>query len=150
MASGPLSPERPRPASPAPEPFAAAAAYGLLFVFGALQGLTGSLQYSRGIGPVPVAAACFALAIGATCWLCAVGMGAPGGAVAPAAGWVVATFALAMTNRNGTVVITNSAAGGLYLYGGALCAAVAVGVAFSRRPRPHTTGLPPPKDPASL
>jgi hypothetical protein len=62
----------------------------------------------------------------------------------------VATFALAVSDRNGTVVITNSTAGVIYLYGGALCAAVAVGVAFSRRSRPYTTRLPPPKDPASL
>jgi Family of unknown function (DUF6113) len=112
-----------------------AGAYGVLFLFGLLQGLTGSLQYSRGIGPVPVAAIIFALAIGLTCWLCARGMGAAAGAVAPAAGWVVATFALAMPDSNGTVVITNSTAGQVYLYGGALCAAIAVGVALSRRNR---------------
>ncbi len=107
----------------------------MLFLFGLLQGLTGSLQYSRGLGAVPVAAIIFALAIGLTCWLSAQGMGMAAGAAAPAAGWVLASFALALPSSNGTVVITNSTAGQVYLYGGALCAAVAVGIAFSRRSR---------------
>ena len=138
MASGPQAQEpSPRRPPPAAATFATAGAYGLLFAFGALQGLTGSLQFSRGAGPVPLAALGFAAAIGLTCWLCARGMGSPGGAVAPAAGWVVVSFVLAMPNSNGTVVITNSTAGAVYLYGGALCAVVAVGAAFSRRPRSY-------------
>jgi Family of unknown function (DUF6113) len=135
--------------SSAPDP-PAAVAYGLLFAFGALQGLTGSFQYGRDIGPIPVAAAGFVLAIGATCWLCAVGLNGPGGAVAPAAGWAVTSFALAISDRSGTVVITNSTAGAIYLYGGALCAAVVVGFSFFRRSRPYSAGLPPPKDRAAL
>ena len=35
----------------------AAAGYSMLFLLGLLQGLVGAFQYSRSIGPVPVAAA---------------------------------------------------------------------------------------------
>ena len=127
--------------------------YLLLLVFGVLQGLTGSLQFSRSLGPVPVAAVCFAVAIGATCWVFGRATRSVAAALVPAVGWLVASYSLAMPNSSGSVVITNSLAGEIYLYGGALCAAIGVGASFggwtraqqadrsartagSRRPRP--------------
>jgi hypothetical protein len=115
--------------------FATATGYGLLLVFGLLEGLTGSVQFSRGIGPVPLAAIGFALGIGLTCALCGRGMGSGWGAICPSAGWVIASFAMAMPDKSGSVVITNSTAGQVYLYGGALCAAIGVGVGMSRWPQ---------------
>jgi len=111
--------------------FTTAGGYGLLLVLGLLQGLTGSLQFSRGIGHVPLAAIAFAALIGLTCALCGRGMGTTWGAISPAAGWLLASFAMAMPVKNGTVVITNSAAGQVYLYAGTLCAAIGVGLGLS-------------------
>ena len=45
--------------------------YGVLFLFGAVQGLIGSFQYSRASGPVPVAALICCAVILATCVLAA-------------------------------------------------------------------------------
>ena len=47
------------------------AVYVVLFVFGAVQALVGSFQYSRVSGPVPVAALACCAAILATCVLAA-------------------------------------------------------------------------------
>ncbi len=117
-------------------------AYGLLFLFGLLQGMTGSFQYSRSIGPVPVAAAGFALAIGLTCVLCGRGMRSAVGALAPAIGWLLASFVLGMPMPSGSVVITNTAAGQVYLYAGALSAAIGVGVGLSGWTRKPAMPLP--------
>lgn len=135
MASGPGSSRSPGQAAPAGDTVATASGYSLLALFGLLQGVTGSFQFARSAGPVPVAAIGFALAIGITCALCARGMGSAWGAICPAAGWLVACFALAMPAKSETVVITNTGAGQVYLYGGALCAAIGVGIGLSGRGR---------------
>ena len=109
---------------------AATGFYLVLLVLGVLLGLTGAFQFSRGIGPVPVGAVLFVLAVGAVCWLCGRATRSVGGALVPAVGWIVASFSMAMPNTSGSVVITNSIAGEIYLYGGALCAAIGVGAAF--------------------
>jgi len=110
-------------------------AYVLLFVLGGLQGLIGCFFYSAALGPVPAAALAFAMAIFATSVLAAWGMQAPTAGLMPAVGWFAASFVLAMTTPGGSVVITNTAAGKWFLYGGALCAAAGVVVAFARTPR---------------
>ena len=107
-----------------------AAVYGMLFLLGAVQGVIGSFQYSWTAGPVPVAAiACCAVLL-ATCLLGAWSMRSVSGAVAPAAGWIVAAFVLSMPVSNGSVIITNTAAGRWYLYGGTLCAVAGVVLSF--------------------
>jgi hypothetical protein len=110
-------------------------AYVLLFVLGGLQGLIGCFFYSTAFGPVPAAALAFALAIFATAVLAAWGMQTPTAGLMPAVGWFAASFVLAMATPGGSVVITNTAAGKWFLYGGALCAAAGVVVAFARTPR---------------
>ncbi|HUK71862.1 MAG TPA: hypothetical protein VLW50_24365 [Streptosporangiaceae bacterium] len=142
MESVPGSAERKRAAARGKGP-AAAGAYGLLFLFGLLQGMTGSFQYGRSVGPVPVAAVGFALAIGLTCVLCGRGMRSAGGALAPAIGWLLASFVLAMSRPSGSVVITNTAAGEVYLFAGALGAAIGAGVGFSGWSRKQAMPLPP-------
>jgi hypothetical protein len=107
------------------------AACAVLVLFGLLQGLTGAFQFSRTVAGLPLAAAGFAIMIGVSCWLSGWGMGAAGGAFATAAGWVSGAFAMALPDGNGSVVITNTAAGEVFLYGGALCAAIGVGVCLS-------------------
>ena len=104
--------------------------YGVLFVLGAVEGTIGSFQYSRTAGPVPLAALAFCAALLVTCLLAGWAMGAVSGALVPAIGWLVASFVLSMPVTNGSVIITASAPGEWYLYGGTLSAVIAVLAAF--------------------
>jgi hypothetical protein len=52
--------------------------------------------------------------------LCGWGTMTFSGALAPAAGWLLASFYLSMGTHQGSVIITNTTAGKWYLYGGAL------------------------------
>jgi Family of unknown function (DUF6113) len=122
---------------------ARAAGYVLLFVFGAAQGAVGAFQFSRGVGHVPLAAFGFALAIGITCGACGKGTRSAAGAVAPALGWLLTAFILAMPRASGSVVITNTLGGQVYLYGGALSAAIGVGFGLAGSTRRPVTPLPP-------
>jgi hypothetical protein len=106
-------------------------AYALLFVLGALEGLLGCFHYSGTLGPVPAAALAFAAAIFVTCVLAAWGMRTPTAGLMPAVGWFAAAFVLAMATPGGSVVITSTAPGKWFLYGGAACAAAGVVVAFA-------------------
>ena len=105
--------------------------YVMLFVLGAVQGLIGSFQYSQ--PPAPLIAIVLVVIIFATCAGCGWGVGSFGAALLPAAGWLLASFIIAMPRPNGSVVVTASAAGEWYLYGGALaCAAGCVTGFFTR------------------
>jgi hypothetical protein len=94
----------------------------MLFVLGALQGLIGSFQYSQ--PPTPLIAIILALVIFATCAGCGWGIGTFGAGLLPAVGWIVVSFVLSMPRPNGSVIITATAAGEWYLYGGALACVV--------------------------
>jgi hypothetical protein len=100
--------------------------YGMLFVLGVVQGLIGSFQYSRTAGSVPVAALVSFAVILATCLLGAWAMHSASGAILPGMGWIITSFVLSMPVSNGSVIITNTAPGKTYLYGGTLSVAVAV------------------------
>jgi hypothetical protein len=63
--------------------------YGVLFLFGAVQGLIGSFQYSRAAGSVPVAALVSCAVILATCVLGAWATRSVSGAVLPGIGWIL-------------------------------------------------------------
>jgi hypothetical protein len=104
--------------------------YVVLFLLGAMEGLIGSFQYSRMAGSVPVAAIVSWVVVLATCLLGAWGMRSVGGALVPAAGWIIATLVLSMPVSNGSVIITDSTAGKWYLYGGAVSVVVGVGLSF--------------------
>ena len=134
------------PNPPAPrgaQAFVAGGAYALLFLLGALEGLVGCFQFSRAVGSFPLAALVLAVAIGVTCVLGAAGMGSAAGALAPALGWFVVSVVLSLPTSGGSVIITGTTAGEVYLYGGSLCAAGGVVVAFVRRARtgPPRAGL---------
>jgi Family of unknown function (DUF6113) len=106
------------------------AVYGMLFVLGAVQGVIGSFQYSWMAGPVPVAAlACCAVLL-ATCLLGAWAMRSVSGALAPGVGWILAAFVMSLPVSNGSVIITNTAAGKWYLYGGTVTAVAAALLSF--------------------
>jgi hypothetical protein len=106
------------------------AVYGMLFVLGAVQGVIGSFQYSWMAGPVPVAALAWCAVLLATCLLGAWAMRSVSGALAPAAGWILAAFLMSMPVSNGSVIITNTAAGRWYLYGGTVTAVAGALLAF--------------------
>lgn len=95
-----------------------AVGYLMLFLLGAFQGMIGSFQYSQ--SPAPLIAIVLAVIILATCAACGWGVGTFAAGLLPAVGWVLTSFILAMPRSNGSVVITATAAGEWYLYGGAL------------------------------
>jgi len=104
--------------------------YSMLFLFGAVQGLIGSFQYSRASGSVPVAALICCAVILATCVLAAWATRSVSGAVLPGIGWILASFLLSMPVSNGSVIITSTKAGEWYLYGGTLSVAAGVVASF--------------------
>src|ERR1700759_1033950 len=104
--------------------------YGALFLFGAVQGLIGSFQYSRSAGSVPVAALICCAVILVTCLLGAWATRSVSGAVLPGIGWILASFVLSMPVSNGSVIITSTPPGKWYLYGGTLTVAAGGGAAF--------------------
>ena len=104
--------------------------YSALFLFGAVQGLIGSFQYSRVAGSVPVAALVCSAVILATCLLASWATRSVSGAVLPGIGWVLTSFVLSMPVSNGSVIITSTTPGKWYLYGGTLSVAAAVVASF--------------------
>jgi hypothetical protein len=102
--------------------------YLALFVLGAVQGLIGSFQYSR--GPAPFIAILLILIMFATCVLAGWGLRTYSAGILPALGWLIASFVLAMPRPNGSVIVEASSAGEWYLYGGALAAAAGAAVPF--------------------
>jgi hypothetical protein len=106
--------------------FAPGSAYAALFLLGMMEGLIGCFQFSRSAGPVPVAALAFCVVIFLTCLLAGWGMDSPLGALVPALGWFTASFVLSLPTAAGSVIITNTAAGKWYLYGGAVGAGLGV------------------------
>ncbi len=105
-----------------------AACYLVLLVLGIMLGLIGSFQYSQ--SPVPLVAILLDLAIFLACLLGGWGMRSYAGGIVPAIGWFVASFVLSMGRANGSVIITATAAGEWFLYGGALAAAAGAAATF--------------------
>jgi hypothetical protein len=83
----------------------------------------------------------------ATCVLAGWGMRTFGGGLAPAIGWIIASFVLSMGRPNGSIIITNTAAGQWYLYGGSLAAATGAAAAYILwvRPRSRPRARPRPR-----
>ena len=104
-----------------------AGAYAVLFLAGVVEGLIGSFQYGRN---APLGAIVFCVVLLATCLLGAWAMRSVSGALWPAIGWIVTSFVLSMPVASGSVIITNSAAGKWYLYGGTVCALSGIGLSF--------------------
>lgn len=119
-----------RPPALGDGPVVKSAAYLALFLVGGIQALIGTFQYSA--GPGVLVAICFDLAILATCLLGALGMRTAVGGVLPAAGWFLVSIILGSSNAGGSVLVTNTASGQWFLFGGAVCAAAGALIAFAR------------------
>lgn len=134
------NPRAPRDA----QAFVTGGAYALLFLLGALEGLVGCFHFSREVGSFPLVAVLLAVVILVTCLLGAAGMGSAAGALVPALGWFGVSVLLSLPTAGGSVIITNTGPGELYLYGGSAAAAAAVVLAFVRRSRtrPPRTSMP--------
>jgi hypothetical protein len=105
--------------------------YIVLFVLGAVEGVVGSFQYSQ--SPAPWIAVLLALIVFASCLLAGWGTESFGGVLAVGAGWILASFLLSMGSHSGSVIITATAAGEWYLYGGTLAVALAAVARFVRQ-----------------
>jgi Family of unknown function (DUF6113) len=117
------------------------AAYVALFLLGALIGLIGTFQYNA--RPAPLLAILFDVAILATCALGSAGMRSAIGGVLPAAGWILVTLVLSTNSAGGSILVTDTAAGKWFLFGGAVSAAAGAVYAFavwSRPSREHRAG----------
>lgn len=113
----------------------AVAAYVALFLLGVMQGLIGCFQFSHSLAGIPVMSLAFCALLLVTCVAGAVGMGTALGGVLPAIGWMAASFVLTLPTPAGSVIVTNTAAGKWYLYGGAACAAMGIVAGFGLRLR---------------
>jgi hypothetical protein len=118
-----------------PRPLSIGAAYVALLLLGAAEGLIGCFQYSRSAGPVPVAALLSCALIFTTCLLAGWGMGSPLGGLMAILGWLGVSVLLTMPTAGGSVIVTNTAAGRWFLYGGAVCAGIGVAASFRWRVR---------------
>jgi Family of unknown function (DUF6113) len=114
--------------------FVTGGAYALLLVFGVVQGLIGSFEYSAWtIGSFPAAAILFCLILLASCVFGSWGMSSVAGAILPALGWIVASFVLDSPSRQGSVIVAAVPSGEWYLYGGAIaCVAGCLATFFIR------------------
>ncbi len=106
------------------------AIYIMLFLFGGVEGLIGSFQFSHVVGSVPVVALACCLVLLATCLFAAWAMRTVSGALVVAAGWLVASFLMAMPRPSGSLVITGTTPGEWYLYGGTISALIGVALSF--------------------
>ncbi len=111
------------------------AAYVALFLLGVMQGLVGCFQFSHSLAGVPVMSLAFCALLLVTCVAGAAGMGTALGGVLPAIGWLATSFVLTLPTAAGSVIVTNTAAGKWYLYGGAVCAATGIVASFGLRLR---------------
>ncbi|MCW2876275.1 MAG: hypothetical protein JWQ95_375 [Sphaerisporangium sp.] len=103
------------------------AAYGVLFLLGAVYGVVAGLEHSWDVGdsvpPVPIVLSLvlFALLYGAGRLL-----GTKMGAFVPGMGWMLAALLFSVKRPEGDLVIAANPAGYWYLGGGALALVVAV------------------------
>jgi len=97
--------------------------YAVLFVLGAFEGIVGSFHYSQ--PPAPWIAVLLVLALFTSCLLAAVGTESFRGMVMVAIGWAIAAFLLSMGSHAGSVIITATTAGEVFLYGGTLAVGLA-------------------------
>ncbi|MFI7126305.1 DUF6113 family protein [Nonomuraea sp. NPDC050153] len=97
------------------------AAYGMLFVLGVVMAVVGGFTHPDPrwqVGPVPVAAIVWVLALFAVCLGAGKLMRAKLGAFVTAVGWLLVTMPFTLKLSAGDLVIADGPPGYVYLYGG--------------------------------
>ncbi|MGV9376807.1 DUF6113 family protein [Nonomuraea sp. NPDC003707] len=95
------------------------AAYGMLFVLGVVMGVVGGFTHAvRQMGPVPIAAVVWVLALFAVCLGAGKLMRGKLGAFMAAVGWLLVTMPFTLKLSAGDLVIADGPPGYVYLYGG--------------------------------
>jgi hypothetical protein len=130
------------PTEPTPEPaFLIGLAYGVLAVLGVLLGVIGSFEFSWEFGSVPVAAILLSVVNLAAFRAAGWAMESKLGAVVPAILWLIILIVLSSRRPEGDLVVTGTAAGYVYMFGGAVAALAAI--IWTRSARPWVlTGVP--------
>ncbi|MFC4532523.1 DUF6113 family protein [Sphaerisporangium dianthi] len=119
--------EHPQPAETEPGAAVTGAAYGVLFVLGAVYGVVSGLQHSWGVGdlvaPVPIALSLllFGLLYGAGRL-----MGTKLAAFVCGMGWMLVALVFSVKRSEGDLIVAATPAGYWYLGGGAVALVVAV------------------------
>jgi hypothetical protein len=108
------------------EAFVSGGAYGVLAVAGAAVGLLGSFYHAFDLGPIPAFAIAFALLNLGAFRLAGWAMRTRLGAAAPALAWLLVVIFMSSKRPEGDLVISGSAAGYVFLLGGAVAAVLAV------------------------
>jgi hypothetical protein len=129
---------------PTPEPaFVTGLAYGVLAVLGVVLGVVESFQFSWEVAGVPVAAIVLSLVNLAVFRAAGWAMASRLGAVMPAVPWLIVLVVLSARRPEGDLVVTGTAAGYVYMFGGAVAALIAI--VWTRSARPWMlTGAPRP------
>ncbi|MFG1703993.1 DUF6113 family protein [Nonomuraea sp. M3C6] len=95
------------------------AAYGMLFVLGVVMGVVGGFTHPVWqIGPLPLAAGVWVLALFGVCLGAGKLMRARLGVFVTAVGWLLVTMPFTLQLGSGDLVIAQGAPGYIYLYGG--------------------------------
>ena len=119
-------PDPARPADPRLAAVVGGAAYGALAVFGLGLGLYESFSYSWSAGSFPLAAVLISLLNLGIFWAAGWGMGGKLGAVVPAAAWLIVVMVFASRKPQGSLIVTGSLAGNVFLLGSTVAAIVAI------------------------
>lgn len=107
------------------------AAYAALFVLGAAVGVLGCFHYSAAVAGLPIGAVLAIAGNFVMCWVGGRAMRSKLGAAVPAAGWVLTAMVFAVQRPEGDIVVTSTAVGLAFLFGGTVAAGVGIGVAPS-------------------
>jgi hypothetical protein len=101
-------------------------AYGVLAVLGAVLGVIGSFEFSWQLGAFPVAALAWTAVNVAAFRGAGWAMEGKLGVAAPAVPWLVVVLVLSSSRPEGDLVVTGTTAGYVFIFGGAIAAAVAL------------------------
>jgi hypothetical protein len=117
------------------------AAYGVLAALGFVLALVGGFHSAWTVAGVPVVAIAAAVVNLAAFWAAGWAMRSKIGALVPAVVWLIVAVTLKLRTTEGDSIVVGSVAGEFFLTGGALAAALAVGLAPGARPRPPDRAL---------
>lgn len=111
----------------------AGAAYGVLAVLGFVLAVVGSFHAGWTMSGLPIVAIIATTANFVVFWGAGWAMRSKLGSLLPAVTWLIVVLLLSVRRVEGDLIVTGSMAGQLFLVGGSIAAAVAVGLAPAAR-----------------